>query len=328
MTVVYQRGIYLPEIDLWLDSQLPRPVAFVSHAHSDHLQSHAVTLATPATAALMRHRLGRQGRCRLLPFGRRTEFPGFAVTLYPAGHVLGSAQALVEVDGRRLLYSGDFKLKPGRSMEGAEVPEAEGVIMETTFGKPGYVFPPTEEVIDQIRGWVRRAWVDGQIPILFGYALGKSQELLAHLDDLGGEILLERRVYQIVKLYEEWGVRFPPHQLYVPGMEPKGCVLICPPGSRHTRKRVPDDIAAIRNQRTAYISGWALDRGAEWRFGTHTCFPLSDHADYPDLLEYVRRTGARVVHTVHGFADEFAADLRLRGYEARPLRPAAQPCLF
>src|SRR5439155_1388604 len=80
-----------------------RPVAFVSQAHSEHLQSHAVTLATPATAALMRHRLGRQGRCRLLPFGRRTEFPGFAVTLYPAGHVLGSAQALVEVDGRRLL---------------------------------------------------------------------------------------------------------------------------------------------------------------------------------------------------------------------------------
>src|SRR2546422_352616 len=148
MTVVYQRGIYLPEIDLWLDPQVPRPVAVVSHAHSDHLQSHAVTLATPATVALMRHRLGREGRCRPLPFGRRTEFPGFAVTLYPAGHVLGSAQALIEVDGRRLLYSGDFKLKPGRSMEGAEVPEAEGVIMETTFGKPGYVFPPTQEVID------------------------------------------------------------------------------------------------------------------------------------------------------------------------------------
>src|SRR6266700_3276452 len=209
MVVSYQRGIYLPEIDLWLDPQIPRGMAAVSHAHSDHIQSHDVTLATPATAALMGHRLGttrneRQGgRCRPLPFGRRTEFPGFAVTLYPAGHVLGSAQALVEVHGRRLLYSGDFKLKPGRSTEEAEVPEAEGVIMETTFGKPGYVFPPTEEVIDQIRGWVRRAWVDGQIPILFGYALGKSQELLAHLDDLGGEILLERRVYQVVKLYEE-----------------------------------------------------------------------------------------------------------------------------
>jgi Cft2 family RNA processing exonuclease len=323
MTVVYQRGIFVPEIDLWLDPQVPRRTAVVSHAHSDHIQSHAMSFATPATAALMRHRLGGHGRCRSLPFGRRTEFPGFALTLYPAGHVLGSAQALIEVKGQRLLYSGDFKLKPGRSTEAVEIPEADVLIMETTFGKPGYVFPPAEEVIAQIRGWVRGAWEDDLTPILFAYALGKSQELLACLGDLGGEILLERRVYQVVKLYESLGVRFPPYQLFVPGMEPEGCMLICPPGSRRSH-----EIAAIRTRRTAYVSGWALDRGAAWRFGTHTCFPLSDHADYPDLLEYVQRTGARTIHTVHGFADEFAADLRLRGYDARPLRPSLQPCLF
>src|SRR5437870_5265870 len=117
MVVSFRRGIYLPEIDLWLDPQLPRDIAAVSHAHSDHIQSHAITLTTPATAALMAHRLGSGGRCRTLPFGRRTEFPGFAVTLYPAGHVLGSAQVLIERNGERLLYSGDFKLKPGRSVE-------------------------------------------------------------------------------------------------------------------------------------------------------------------------------------------------------------------
>src|SRR5438270_1549856 len=147
MTVVYQRGSYLPEIDLWLDPQVPRPVAVVSHAHSDHIQSHAVTLATPATAALMRHRLGRRGRCRPLPYGRRTEFPGFAITLYPAGHVLGSAQVLIERNGERLLYSGDFKLKPGRSVEATEVPQADVVILETTLAKPGCVFPPTDVVM-------------------------------------------------------------------------------------------------------------------------------------------------------------------------------------
>src|SRR5437867_4049312 len=138
MNVLYQRGVYLPQLDLWLDSQAPRPISVVSHAHSDHIQRHGFTLSTPATAALMRHRLGQQGRCRPLPFGKRTEFPGFALTLYPAGHVLGSAQALVEVDGERVLYSGDFKLRPSRSVEATEVPEADVVIMETTFGKPGY----------------------------------------------------------------------------------------------------------------------------------------------------------------------------------------------
>src|SRR5437870_2496253 len=152
MTVLYQRGIYLPQIDLWLDPEVPRDIAVVSHAHSDHIQSHAFTLSTPETAALMRHRLGRRGRCRPLPYRRRTEFSGFAVTLYPAGHVLGSAQVLVEVGGARLLYSGDFKLRPGRSTEMTEVPEADIVIMGTTFGEPGYVFPPTETVIAQLRG--------------------------------------------------------------------------------------------------------------------------------------------------------------------------------
>lgn len=323
MTALYQRGIYLPEIDLWLDPQIPRPVAVVSHAHADHIQSHELTLATAATGALMRHRLGQRSLCRPLPFGRRTEFSGYALTLYPAGHVLGSAQVLVEAGGQRLLYSGDFKLKPGRSMEAAEVPEADVLIMETTFGKPGYVFPSAGEVMSQIRGWIQGAWQDGLVPILFGYALGKSQELLAHLENLDGEILLERHVFALVKLYEELGVQFPPYQLFVPGMEPEGCVLLCPPGSRRSH-----DIAAIRNRRSAYLSGWALDRGAAWRFGTNTCFPLSDHADYPDLIEYVRRTGARVIYTLHGFADEFATDLRLRGYDARPLRPAAQRCLF
>ena len=103
MNVLFQRGIYLPGIDLWLDPQVPCQMAVVSHAHADHIQTHAFTFSTPATALLMRHRLGRRGRCRPLEFGRRTEFPGFALTLYPAGHVLGSAQALVEVNGERLL---------------------------------------------------------------------------------------------------------------------------------------------------------------------------------------------------------------------------------
>jgi Cft2 family RNA processing exonuclease len=323
MNLAYERGIYLPAIDLWLDAQAPRPVAVVSHAHSDHIQTHAFTLATPGTTALMRHRLGRRGRCRPLAFGQRAEFPDFAVTLYPAGHVLGSAQALIETEGERLLYSGDFKLRPGRSTETIEIPQADVLIMETTFGKPGYVFPPTETVIAQLRGWVRGAWEDGLTPILFAYALGKSQELLAHLDDLGGEILLDRRVFEVVKVYEELGVCFPPYQRFEPGATPERAVLLCPPGARRSW-----EIGAIRSRRTAYISGWALDRGAAWRFGTHACFPLSDHADYPDLLEYVRRSGARTIYTLHGFADEFAADLRQLGYDARPLKPAAQLSLF
>src|SRR5206468_3724557 len=135
MQVRFERGIYLPDLDLWLDPQVRRALAFVSHAHADHVGLHDQIIATPATAAMMRLRAQVSSRFRALEFRERFRLGEASVTLYPAGHILGSAQILVEFRGRRLLYSGDFKLRSGRSTEAAEVPEADVLIMETTFGR-------------------------------------------------------------------------------------------------------------------------------------------------------------------------------------------------
>lgn len=323
MQVLYQQGIRLPGPGLWLDPHARQGSAVVSHAHGDHVQQHEQILATAPTAAMMRLRGITRCRYRTLSFRSPLEIDGARITLYPAGHILGSAQVLVEWEGKRLLYSGDFKLRPGRSAEAPEVPEADIVIMETTFGRPHYRFPDTEVVMGQIKRFCGDALTDGATPVLLCYSLGKGQEVLALLEGLECPIYLHEQHWEMSSLYRNFGVRLPPFQKYQPGQKVDG-VLLCASGCRKSHW-----FGRLRNARTAYISGWAIDPGASYRFGTDAAFPLSDHADYDDLLEYVRRTGAHTIHTVHGSAEQFAGDLRKRGLWAEALRePSAQLSLF
>jgi Cft2 family RNA processing exonuclease len=323
MQVLYSRGIHLPGPQLWLDPHDPRPVAVVSHAHADHVQRHDHVITSAPTAAMMRLRGVTRCRFRAVPFREAVQLGGARMTLYPAGHILGSAQALVEWEGTRLLYSGDFKLRPGKSAEPVEVPKADVVIMETTFGKPRYRFPDTEEVVAEICRFCHESLEAGSAPVLFCYSLGKGQELLACLASLGRPIYLHTAHWDIASLYRDFGVALPPFRKFQPGQKLDG-VLLCAAGSR--KAQWFQRLGAIR---TAYISGWAMDRGAAWRFGTDAAFPLSDHADYDDLHEYVRLTGAQRIYTMHGFADEFAGELRRLGHWAEPLRePGPQLALF
>ena len=316
MQVLYRQGIHLPGPALWLDPHAMQSLAVVSHAHADHVRQHDDVIATAATAAMMRLRGVARSRFRTPRFGEAVEVGSARVTLYPAGHILGAAQVLVEWEGTRLLYSGDFKLRPGRSAERVEVPQADVVIMETTFGRPRYRFPDTEQVVGEILEFCRRSLAEGFAPVLFCYSLGKGQEVLACLEGADFPIYLHTQHWNMAALYRDFGVKLPPFQKFQPGQKLDG-VLLCASGSRKAQW-----FQRLKSIRTAYISGWALDSGASWRFGTDAAFPLSDHADYDDLLEYVRLTGARSIHTMHGFAEEFAGDLRKRGLWAEPLREA------
>jgi glyoxylase-like metal-dependent hydrolase (beta-lactamase superfamily II) len=320
MQVLHRNGVYLPESDLWLDPHHVQNFAVVSHAHADHMKGHAHILATAPTIAMMQLRGARRSRFQQVHFGEPVEVGEARVTLFPAGHVLGSAQVLVEQhDGQRLLYSGDFKLRAGLSAEAIEVPTADVLVMETTFGLPRYSFPDREEVMDDILAFCRSTLAAGCAPVLFCYSLGKGQEVLAGLDGAEFPIYLQAQHFEMAQLYRRFGVALPPFQLYQPGQTLDG-VLLCAAGCR--RYAWFEKLDAIR---TAYISGWALDRGARWRFKTDAAFPLSDHAVYEDLIEYVHRSGARTVYTMHGFDAAFATDLCALGFDAAPLpRSSAQ----
>lgn len=325
MQVLFNNGIHLPGPRLWLDPHTPQPVAIVSHAHADHIQRHEHVIASAPTVAMMRLRGALRCNFQALKFHETIELEDARVTLYPAGHILGSAQTLVQWDGMRLLYSGDFKLRPGLSAEPIDVPQADVVIMETTFGKPHYRFPPTEEVAAQIRQFCQDALNDGCAPVLLCYSLGKGQEVLSCLEGVDFPIYLQTAHWNMTSVYRDFGVRLPFFRKFLPGQKLDG-VLLCAGGCR--RSAWFTHLEKMGKIRTAYISGWAIDPGAKWRFRTDAAFPLSDHADYDDLLEYARLTGAKTIHTMHGFADEFARDLRRVGYHATPLRETSGQLSF
>ena len=313
--VRYQRGVYLPSHDLWLDPWDDQPFAFVSHAHADHIGKHREVILSTVTSRLMHARLPDQRRQE-----HRLDFlqtaadirPGMRITLYPAGHIAGSAQGFIETDdgAGSVLYTGDFKLRPGLSAEKTGWTQADTLIMETTFGLPRFAFPPTEEVLAQVVKFCQEALEENVVPVLFGYSLGKSQEILCALDRAGLPAMLHGAVHRMTEVYREIQPDFPHFERY-DADNLAGKVLICPPSANQSRM-----LQKIKARRTAMLTGWALTPGAVHRYQTDACFPLSDHADYPDLLRYVELVKPRRVLTLHGYAAAFARDLRARGIEA------------
>jgi len=310
-------GIHLPRLGLWLDARKRvrnGERVFISHAHADHIAAHDEVLLTRPTSLFMRTRLPGKRREHLLEPGgiREFEFGGetFRLHTLSAGHILGSAMAHIEWRGQTLLYTGDFKLRESLAAEPAAPEPADVLIMETTFGLPHYRFPPEETVRGEINAFCAKAIDEGATPILYGYSLGKSQEVLRGLSGQPLPILLHRDVRKMTKLYEKLGMNFPLHEpLEI--QEAKDRVVIAPPNSLK-----PLQLATLGKVRTAAVTGWALDSSCRYRAGVDAAFALSDHADCSGLLELVKLVRPTRVYTVHGFAREFAQTLRAEGVDA------------
>jgi len=310
INVQYERGVYLPVQDLWLDPWEAKPFAFVSHAHSDHIAPHREIIVSERTARLMQARLPGVRNEHVLPFGEMRTVHDVDLMLLPAGHIFGSAQIFLETSNDSLLYTGDFKLRHGKSAEPAEWRQADTLIMETTYGLPRYRLPPTEQVVDQIVAFCREAIEESEVPVLLGYSLGKAQEILCALDGAGLIPMLHGSVFQMTRIYEQFGQSFCKYVRYKAN-DVAGKVLICPPSANRSRM-----LEKIPRKRVAMISGWAVEPNAIYRCQVDAAFPLSDHADYDDLLRYVDLVQPKRVLTLHGFAARFAQDLRDRGVEA------------
>lgn len=312
--VDFRRGLHLPEPDLWLDPRDARAAAFVSHAHADHFARHERAICSQPTSGILRARFGMAAkRLDARDWDRAFEFRGHRLRLLPAGHVSGSAMLHVTRlhDGASLLYTGDFKLRPGRTAEAAALDRADQLILETTFGLPRFVFPPTGETEERIVHFVRAALADGDVPVLLGYSLGKAQEALALVHAHGIPAVLHPKVAEMTRVCRRVGVSGLPEPRVLEKEVPVGHAVIAPPNTVRSKL-----LRGIKNRRLAMLSGWALTPGARYRYQVEEVFPLSDHADHPGLLEAVRRVAPRRVLTVHGFTAEFAGELRQLGYEA------------
>jgi DNA ligase-1 len=294
----------------------------VTHAHADHTARHKAVILTEPTRRLMRSRLPGSRIEQVLAYseawsGDGRTLPGlspsFALTLHPAGHVLGSAMVHLSAGDDSLLYTGDFKLRPGRSSERCQPVHARTLIMETTYGRPRYEFPPTETVIESILQFCRQTLSEGLTPVLIGYSLGKSQEILASLTEADLPIQLHPSAARLTEIYSEFGCRFPAWKpLDVESA--RGHVIITP-----TLRPLVAAQPRIGPLRVASLSGWALDHRPRTDTAGQQRFPLSDHADFPDLMRFVEAVKPERVYTLHGFAAEFARHLRRRGVQAYAL---------
>ena len=306
-----RNGIYLPEIDWHLDARKPVSKAFISHAHYDHFGKHASILCSQGTAHLLQARMPGEREWQTYGFEEAFEIEaGTRGRLYPAGHIPGSAMLWLEREGKTFLYTGDFKLSRNLAAEPCIAPQADTLVIETTYGVPRYTFPPASEVIQDIIGFCEDTLENGETPILFGYSLGKAQEILAALSGHDFEIMLHPQVYKMTQACEAIGFEFPPYSEFdYPSCQ--GRVLISPPLNQSS-----EWLSKIPHRRTAMISGWAIDPSAQYRKQADRAFPLSDHADFLDLLDFVEQVSPKVVYTTHGFAQEFAETLNERGIEA------------
>ena len=308
-------GLHLPAADLHLDARHAPGTVFVSHAHSDHCSQAARILCTPETAALHDARRGAR-EAHTLPFHAPTRIGDAEVTLLPAGHALGSAMIVAESAEGRVAYTGDYKLRFNPFSPPAAVPRVDELVMECTFGEPRYVFPPDEVLVRKLYRFVDEAFDDDAVPVVLAYALGKGQEALWHLVRHGYDVVLHGAIANLCALHERLGHPFPGPGTW--GRYERGKVgrrvLLTVPNTRKTAM-----VQGLERRRVCMLTGWALHPGAFNMYrDCDLVLPLSDHADFEELVRTARESGARKVWTVHGPAS-FAALLRSLGFDAEHL---------
>jgi putative mRNA 3-end processing factor len=320
LIVLRPEGLYCPAGDFHIDPWRAVPRAVITHGHADHARSGSQLYHCAATGtSLLQHRLGGGAPIVGHDHGAGFELGTARVSLHPAGHILGSAQVRVEAGGQVWVVTGDYKREADPTCAGFEVIECDTLITEATFGLPCYRWPAIERTVDEILAWWDQCARDQVPAVLFCYALGKAQRLLAEL-----ALRVDRTVYlhgamsALVDLYRVAGVAMLPTEAVSEQARARdfaGELILAPPsaaGSPWMRR--------FAQASTAFASGWMLIRGNRRRRGYDRGLALSDHADWPALIDTIRASGARRVLATHGNTDALVRHLNETGIEAQTLR--------
>lgn len=298
----------------------PRRVerAVITHGHSDHARpGHGAVLATPETIAIMRARLGPDcaGSFQQLRYGETIGIGGVTVRLVPAGHILGSAQVVIEHQGRRAVVSGDYKRRPDPTAAPFELVRCDLFVTEATFGLPVFRHEPDAGEIGRLLA--SRAAFPDRTHLVGAYGLGKTQRLIALLRAAGYDrpIWLHGAHQAMCDLYEELGVRLGELAL-VSDAESKlpGEIVLCPPSALKDRwtRRLTDPV-------TAFASGWMRVRARARQWGVELPLVISDHVDWPELVQTIADTEAEEVWVTHGREDAVVRQIGLMGKRGRAL---------
>lgn len=299
LIVLRPEGLYCPAGDFYIDPWKPVPRAVITHGHGDHARPGMGRYwASRESLPVLQWRLGAQDY-DIHEYGAPFRIGDARLSLHPAGHVLGSAQVRVEVDGQVWVASGDYKRQPDPTCAPFEVVRCDTFITEATFGLPIYRWPDAGEVAREVVAWRRHCAERGEVAILYCYALGKAQRLLAELRELDDQpALLHGAIQAGVEVYRGAGIAMLdtlPVAQAAKGSDYAGQLILAPPsaaGSPWLRR--------FRKAQQGFASGWMRVRGNRRRRNYDRGFVISDHADWPDLLRTVRDTGASRVIATHG----------------------------
>lgn len=316
---ILDRNLHIKAIDAYIDPSVPRERAIITHGHADHARSgHKAVLATPDTIAIMKVRYGEDcaGSFEALDFGVPYRIEDVTITFYPAGHILGSAQVLVEQGGQRVVVTGDYKRLADRTAQPYELVECDLLVTEATFGLPVFQHPhPSLEIarlLKSVADQPERSHLVGC------YALGKAQRVIALLRDAGWDapIYLHGAMLRLCALYEELGVPLGDLRpaLDVPKAELAGQIVIAPPSAIRDRwsRRFPDPV-------TCQASGWMSVKQRARQALVELPLVISDHCDWGELGQTISETKAETVWVTHGREDALVYWCRSQGLQAEPL---------
>jgi putative mRNA 3-end processing factor len=313
-----ESGLYCAEGRFHIDPWQPVERAVITHAHGDHLRpGSAAYLCSESSHALLLSRLGVAAPVSTIRHGETLDINGVRVSLHPAGHILGSTQVRVEHRGEVWVASGDYKRAADPTCAPFETVRCHTFITEATFALPLFRWDPPAQTVGEICAWWNEMRTAGRPAVLFAYALGKAQRLLAELSRCTDRpVFLHGALVDVVDAYRAAGIALTPTLRATEQSRSTsfaGELIIAPLSARGSTW-----MRRFGDHSSAFASGWMRIRGARRRRGYDRGFALSDHADWDDLNATVQETGAERVFVTHGYTQQLSRYLASRGVDAHP----------
>jgi putative mRNA 3-end processing factor len=298
------RGIYCKQGNFYIDPWHPVDYAVTTHGHADHVKwGNKNYLCHDLTKPILQQRYGLSDNVETLPYGKEIDINGVKLSMFPAGHVIGSAQIRLSYKGEICVVSGDYKTAYDGISTAFEPVKCHTFVSESTFGLPIYKWQPQEVIFDQIKNWAAANHLQGKTSILVAYSLGKAQRLIKNLADQC-PIYVHNSIANLNEGFRNAGVALPDTIRITPEIKKdemqKGIVII-PPALADGRW-----VKTLQQPAVGVCSGWMMVRaGRRWR-SADAGFALSDHADWPGLLSAIKATGAEKVFVTHGSTAVFS----------------------
>lgn len=310
-----EAGLYCPAGGFYIDPHRPAARAVITHAHSDHARigSQKYLAASPGEH-LLRMRMSSDAELQFLAYGETLMIGGVRISFHPAGHMLGSAQVRLEHRGKVAVITGDYKLGGDATCQKWEALACHLLVTESTFALPVYRWPAAPSVVAAINQWWRESRDQQKCCVLYGYAIGKSQRMLAALDTSIGPIYTHGAVEKGCAAYRRSGVLLPP-TIPVASVTDKpnfaGAMVLAVPSAHGTSW-----LRRFGKTSTAMASGWMAVRGARRRRSVDRGFIFSDHVDWPELMQAISACDPDQVWATHGYSAVLARYLREQGRDA------------